>query len=337
MDYKKFLARSEERTLPHFGGVVLEAPDRALRLDAALAAGWYRFEIHGRRAKSIEPADPDPSLLESLPIVRGHSFGDRLFSTGAIAEPLFFLPADRPPRFSIARARRWPRGQLLFDSLDFDTEAEETARRALEDQRSLANERGIPATLRAAFGFAVASEVARGMHVPISFAEIAGRVVELAGEDGRTIAEQELHRIERERAEHARWIEHERRIGLARERAREVAAERGALDPETRAEEALTSAGAQLLDTRRLDGGLLEVTYRFMGERFLSIVEQTTLRIVDAGICLAGYDDRLTLESLPGVIREAIEDHRLVIARRDAADPMARYHWERELVDDPEE
>jgi hypothetical protein len=82
-----------------------------------------------------------------------------------------------------------------------------------------------------------------------------------------------------------------------------------------RVERALASAGARLHDTRRLEGGRLEVTFRFMGERFLSIVDMGTLQVVDAGICLAGADREVTLESLPSVIREAIEDGVLVITR----------------------
>ena len=80
-------------------------------------------------------------------------------------------------------------------------------------------------------------------------------------------------------------------------------------------EQALESAGARLLDTRRLGSDRLEVTFGFMGERFISIVEANTLQVVDAGICLAGSDRQVNLESLPSVIREAIEDDVLVITR----------------------
>jgi hypothetical protein len=336
MDYRKFLGKSETRTLPCFGGAIVDAPDRTLRLDAPLDPGWWRFEIRGRKAKAIERTDPDPALLEPLPSVRGHLFGERLFVSGSRAEPVFFLPPDQPARFSVIRARRWSGAQLLFDAVDFDTDAEEAARRALEDGRSLGNERGIPATLRAAFGFAVASEVARRMQVPITAAEIAPRIADIAErDDGRAIAEAELARIARERELHQRRLRERQNIAAAAERARDVVARDE--DAEQRAEQALSAARARFLDARRLDGGLLEVTYRFMGERFITIVERATLRVVDAGICLAGYDDRVTLESLPGVIREAIEQGHLVIARYDAADPIARFHWERDHVADPGE
>ncbi|MFP2911565.1 hypothetical protein ACLESD_42370, partial [Pyxidicoccus sp. 3LFB2] len=85
--------------------------------------------------------------------------------------------------------------------------------------------------------------------------------------------------------------------------------------PVERAERALQSAGARLRDVRRLGGSRLEVTYAFMDERFISIVDEDSLQVVDAGVCLAGADSEVTLESLPSVIREAINTGVLVITR----------------------
>ncbi|MFP2934552.1 hypothetical protein ACLESO_57485, partial [Pyxidicoccus sp. 3LG] len=73
--------------------------------------------------------------------------------------------------------------------------------------------------------------------------------------------------------------------------------------------------GRGLRDVRRLAGNRLEVTYAFMDERFISIVDAGSLQVVDAGVCLAGADSEVTLESLPSVIREAIDTGVLVITR----------------------
>ena len=78
---------------------------------------------------------------------------------------------------------------------------------------------------------------------------------------------------------------------------------------------ALEKAGAQLLDLRALQGQQLEVIFRVDGERFHTVVRADTLQVLDAGICLSGHDADLTLESLPGVIREAILEDVLVITR----------------------
>jgi hypothetical protein len=46
------------------------------------------------------------------------------------------------------------------------------------------------------------------------------------------------------------------------------------------------------------------------------VVDAITLHVYDSGVCLAGADELVTLDSLPGVIREAIEEDALVITRR---------------------
>ena len=46
------------------------------------------------------------------------------------------------------------------------------------------------------------------------------------------------------------------------------------------------------------------------------VVDAITLQVYDAGVCLAGEDRLVTLDSLPSVIREAIDTSRLVITRR---------------------
>jgi hypothetical protein len=82
---------------------------------------------------------------------------------------------------------------------------------------------------------------------------------------------------------------------------------------EERAAAALHAARAVLHGTRWLADGLLEVRYDYAGEQFVSIVDGATLRTVDAGFCLQGRDEVLTLESLPAVIREAMQTGQLHI------------------------
>jgi hypothetical protein len=339
MDYRKFLGKKESLVLPYFGGAFVDAPNRRLRAarKESLRPGWWRFEVSGRQATpSDEPAEPDLDALARLPGVRGHLLGDRLVREGAIAEQVHFLPADEPMRFSPIRARRWPTGPLVFESTEFETEAEEIARRAFEDGKSLGGERAIPATLRAAFGYAIALDVARRRGVEVSPAELIGSVLELSeAQEGRALAEGLIERIVRAREEHDRAAAERRRVAEAREAARHVPAHTEA-EIEARCDAALRSAGANLVDLRRLDGGLAEVTYRFMGERFLTIVDRRSLQVIDAGICLAGHDDLVTLESLPAVLRQAIREGRLVIARHHQDDPRGRFHHERANVEDPD-
>lgn len=315
MDYRKFLGKKETLVLPHFGGAFVETQGRRLRLKETLEPGWWQFEINGRHATPIARADTESSALENLPIVRGHALGDRLVKNGAVAEPIYFLPADQPAMFAPLRARTWPRGQLIFETVEFEGEAEESARRAFEDRRSIQGERGFPATLRAAFGYAVALDAARRLQVPLAPAEVQGRIAELADrEDGRAVAETIARGIAREREAHRQIVEDRERVAAQQATTQRLASR--AREAEDRAESALRSAGAELLNTRNLDGGRLEVKYRVFGERFISVVDRSTLRVIDAGVCLAGADQLVTLESLPGVIRQAIDEGRLVITRR---------------------
>ena len=307
VDWRRFVAQREERALPWFGGPALDAPERRLRLSARPARpGWWRFAIEGRTATPLGPAEPEG--LEALPRVRGHLLaGPRLVGDDALAEPVWFPPADEPPPLSPASARRWPGGQLLFEQLAFESGAEEEARRALEDGRGLAGLKGVPASLRAAFAYDLTEARARARGLRADPLELRARAGELA-EAGPPAVDRELDRLEGERR---RW---------AGVRAATVDAALQGLSEDDQAEEraaaALRAAGAELLRLRRLEGAQLEVVYRFLGARFVSVVDASTLRVVDAGICLSGADAQVTLESLPGVIREGSQTGRLVILRR---------------------
>ena len=346
MDYRKFLAQDEEQVLPYFGGTRLDARARPLRLAAPpAAAGWYRFRLQGRQATVIGPSDP-PSLAE-LPLVRGHLLGDRLIGEGAQASEVFFLPPDEPARFASVAARRWTSGELLFDQLEFESEVEESVRRVLEDEGPLAGVKAVPATLRAAYGYALLISNAERLHVPISFAEGKPYVLRAAQEgragaeaglralaDERLVALREMEELARRRRaalqEETQHAMRAARIEIERELQRQVGAlretreqdlrrhgHRGAEVAGERARVALEEAGARVHATRRLENGLLEASYTFMGERFISVVEAATLQVVDSGICLGHppSDKLVTLDSLPSVIKEAIETGRLVKLR----------------------
>jgi hypothetical protein len=329
VDYRKFLGKEEEKVLPYLGGEFLHAADRRLRLATAPdAPGWYRFRVKGRDATPLGPAEPES--LDQLPSVRGHLVGERLVREGAIAERVLFLPAEEPPRLSPCRARRWHSGELLFEALDFESEAEEAVRRALEDAAPLAQVKGVPATLRSAFAYSVLEAESRRLGIPAAPAELRphlGQVAEL----GRPEAERALRALAAERvlAQHE-MAELNRRRQVVEQAQRAVEAQQHAVpqarqgrgrlreaDAIARAELALEAAGARMRSARVLGNGNLEVIFTFMDERFISVVSAATLQVVDSGICLGHppADDLVTLESLPSVIKEAIDTGRLVILR----------------------
>jgi hypothetical protein len=289
-------------------------------------------------------AEEQSEVVAKLPLERGPVI--RLGGVWSIVDggrgcrALELMPqGEEPPLFAPARARRWPSGELLlWDGLEFESEAEEAARRALEDGRGLADVKGASAALRAAFAFAAAEAASTELGIPARPAELRRWVRDIA-ERGRAAADEALRALEHERAAFAARVAAER---AARDNAREAAerqaqveaaraARRAARRPrvlsrvgpgaalvdelEALVEDSLSGAGAILDGVRRLGTGLCEVRWRFGGERFVSVVKEDGLRVVDAGVCLAGADDWVTLDSLPSVVREAIDTDALVITR----------------------
>jgi hypothetical protein len=304
------LQNKESLVLPYFGGAYIDERDRRFRLSGELEPGWWRFRIEGRRASCEEPAEPLD--ISALPAVRGHFAAGWLFSSGAMPERIALIPEEEPPALSPVVAHRWYSGDLVFGAIGFEDDAEQAARRALEEQQAIAEVKGIGASLRAAFGYALARAVARELDVPVSPLEVRSGVLAIAAE-GRPAVDRLLKPLVAQRREYVLLAEARRAAARAERHRREHRPTRQ--NAEERAREALDAAGARLLDCRNLDHSSLEVTFAFCGERFISVVDQLTLQVYDAGICLDGTDRLLTLDSLPSVIREAIATGQLNITR----------------------
>lgn len=309
VDFRRFLASAELIVLPHFGGLTLEAKERRLRLRQGCEPGWWRFRVEGRYAEALEPAEPEG--LELLPVVRGHYIPGRLVQEGANAEPLWFLP-EEPPRFAFLRARRWPTGALIYDSPELEGDVEEQARQLYQDHRDLTGLSGVPSSLRAAFLYTALFDEAEARSLVVSILELR-RALSLTDAERTRF----WTHLSAERARAQREQQQQAQLSLARARADAIQAARlrGGRSERDEVQAALEKSGAQLLDLRTLQDHQLEVIFRVDGERFQAVVWADTLQVLDAGICLSGHDAALTLESLPGVIREAIQDDVLVITR----------------------
>ena len=317
-DFRAFLTVKPPVVLPYFGGTRVDTAERRLRIDhqRELAAGWWRFRIEGRRAVPVEPASP--AELGALPRLRGHWVDGWIVIDGRQLARVALLPEDEPPALARTFGRRWYSGDVIFDALDFDDDAEVEARRALDERRPLGEQRGVVPSLRIAFGVALGGIVARELGVPVSVRELVPRAVAIA-DRGRDAVREWVDELaaERRRAEEAarrraEQLRLEVAAGTAREKARHG-------DPVRRADEALDGAKARMLSCRRLErGARLDVTYEVDGARILSIVDAETLQVIDPGVCL-GHDGEfrvLTLDAMPSVVREAIETGRLNILRR---------------------
>jgi len=328
MDYTKFLGKKEEAVLAYLGGPFAHGKDRRLRVDEPRPSlGFHRFELDGRRARALAPEEsPD---LSGLPRLCGHHVGGWVTRSELRdarervhgLERVHLMPAEEPEPFAIVRARRWHSGDLVFESLDFGGEVEQEARLRLEKLEPLGDMKGVAASLRLAYGVALSLAVAQRLSLPLSVREAVSAGPRIA-EEGDAAARAFVMALEERRREEAerariRAIVQGRRprepVGARRVNPRDVPTLDNA---HLRAEIALDAAHARLLSSRNLGNGNLEVAFEFMGERFISVVDAITLHVYDSGVCLAGADELVTLDSLPGVIREAIRDDVLVITRR---------------------
>jgi hypothetical protein len=314
-DFRRFLAPTEPVVLPYFGGTRVDAVDRRFRIFGDLARGWWRFRIDGRRAVPVEPASPGE--LGALPSVRGHWACGWIVVDGHTLARIALPPDDEPPPLARLTARRWYSGDLVFDALEFEDDAEVLARRALEELRPIGALRGVVPSLRTAFGIALGSAIARELGLPVTVRELLPRVVAIA-DGGRAALRDWLDELAAARAlaeadarRRAELIRLEAAAGSARALGRSG-------DPVQHADDALDGARARMLSCRRLErGARLDVTYEVDGTRIMSIVDAGTLQVIDPGVCL-GHDDEfrmLTLDAMPSVVREAIETGRLNITR----------------------
>ena len=309
MDYRDFLGAKEERCLPHLGGSRVAGP-RPVRLERALPEGWYRFVLQGRKVLSSEPCEPDEALLESLPSVRGHLVGEHLALIDGSVRPVHLLPEWRPERFTPVLARRFGEG-LLFHRPDFEEEAESLVREALDGGQGLDGVSGVPSSLRAAFALSLFEQVRETTGIAWQLQEVTPALASVA-RGGLAEAEEWLRRVDTLRRERLQQVD----AGRAREAARPSSGRLRGRVLEERVDRALHEAGGVLLELRPLGEGLADVRWRLGDTRLLTLVRAETLQVVDSGVCLSGADERVTLQSLPGVILEAIRTGQLVITRR---------------------
>lgn len=353
LDYKDFLEPAEPVVLPYLGGTRVDMADRRLRVEASdvtenLAPGWWRFQIQGRTAVPKRPARPrERPDLNVLPAVRGHFISGWVVVDGRQLHRIALPPDDEPAPLSRVVCRRWHSGDVLFDSVEFEDEAELAARAALEEGRPLADTKGVVPSLRAAFGYVVGLEVARELNIGITPRELTRHIVTIADGGRPAVAglfQAILEQRRREEIEARRRLEEAQRRAEEAQRSadearhvqelRELAAEArrtgnyGRLgrqarargrenDPQRRADDVLDQAGARMIRARYLANETqLDITYEVDGTRILSIVDVETFQVLDPGICLDGAHRVLTLDAMPSVVREAIEDSALNITRR---------------------
>lgn len=297
---------------PWVGGREIRDGARTWAIEGRLPRehGWYSFETKGRKAKLLGDA-----VLGELRCrqTAGYLVGDFLVPDVFDVKPEAWRDVSNFSRYAprvhlidpgmerFARIRAgamFQYGPLIYAGLDFPLGPETEVQAAFEDRlESLEGIKGVTPSLEAAFRFETWVR-----------AEIERRRAELE----RQRREEEA-RLARE-AERAALVQ---RLGDGAGR-RAMAK----VDFHEAARAALAIGEAELLDVRDHDrrGREKVVRFRYRNRRFECVCDDD-LHIVDAGICLENHatgergDQRFTLESLPGVVGQAIDEGRLHVWR----------------------
>ncbi len=305
MSWRDHLQGSDERrTLPWTGGRSLPSagPEYSIEGRTPPEHGWHEFRVRSRKAEWVGRADPRPDLLKER--TKGYLVGDRIVPDGSTPDPdpsriaahsetVHALDPGLPRFARVLAGRVRPGAPLVFVSQEMPEGPEQEVLASFQEKAtSVAGIKGVSPALDASFRM----------------------------ESWRR-EEQEKARVELERAR----AEEERRSTLADARGRRAMA---AVDFSGAARAALAVSGAEYLDHRPSHAGNeMVVTYRVDGRRLECVCDSQTLRIVDAGVCLVDYrtrekgDTRFTLESLPGVIRQAVQERVLVVLRHVGQEP----------------
>lgn len=310
--YRDLLQKDEWLIAAWFGGRTLYVKERTWKITGPLPSlhGWHTFRINGRTA-SYDPEaempvnEEPPNSIENE--VCGYLVGDRILADVAVVfendwkQPEIFpvvrlLPEGLERFARISAGTPWVGGPFVFAGYEMPLGPEEDVLRAFEDQAPNLNHiKGVTPALNAAFMF-----------------------------ESWQRAEAALRRLERDRLRREEEARQARLDAMAALEARigksEARRELAKIDFETAARAALAISGSEYLSHRAGQRDEFVVRFRFMERRFECVCDDR-LSIVDAGICLVrhydGYDSskEFTLETLPSVIKEAIDTGLLVVRR----------------------
>lgn len=318
-NWTELVTGPEERVLPWFGSRRVHERQRTWQVSGALPLehGWHRFRLVGRRAEVAGDGEAMPFDFEvGQRTVVGYLIGDRLVPDAArvrgdIGQLDGLVQATRRvrlierglARFGRVRAFEDKDGELVFVREELALGPESEVDLALQEGRGLADIKGVLPALDLAFRWWVRQRQ--------------------RAEDNRRHIEREAARVAAAEAAAAE-LEAERQA----QRTGTTGAERRRLagfDIEAAARAALALSGATLLDVRQAPRQReVIVTYRFRGTWLQCVVDARTLRVIDAGVCLTDHathergDGYFTLESLPAVIAEAMDEDKLVVWRHTA-------------------
>lgn len=303
MGWEDLLQQEDERVIaPWVGGKFLLLDSRRWKIQGKLPEehGWYEWRLLGRKAELV--GDADVSVAHGEKIQEGYLVGDLFVSDregGEVKNPQELMgkfdrvhllePLDHFERVQVRRY--WDLGPLVFIGQAFPLGPETEVLDAFVERKDSVKD---------------ISEVPPALDLCFRMKTWHREWVEFRREEERKRREEEQRRLEAE----AKARELREKLGDGQMR-REVAL----VDFEAAARAALAVGGAQYIEHRKAHGRREEyvVRYRMDGSRYECVCD-ANLHILDAGICLEDHDtgfkgDTLfTLESLPGVTRQAMRE-----------------------------
>jgi len=294
--------KDETVTAPWIGGRALRRNSRKWDIKGRVPQehGWYSWSVTGRNASLVGPSDPPDDWNGTYHL--GYMVGDLFVpdSQGGkvtnhqelmaeFARVRLLEPLDHFDRVKVHRF--WDDGPLFFAEQAFPLGPEADVLDAyVERKTSLEDIQEVPPALDLCF-----------------------RMKSWYREWVEVKREEERKRLEAE--ERARHLRESLGNGAGRRQMAKV-------DFGAAAKAALDVAGAEYSDHRESHGrNEYVVRYRLDGGRYECVVS-SELRCIDSGVCLTSEstgekgDTYFTLESLPGVIRQAVRENKLVVYRR---------------------
>jgi hypothetical protein len=310
MGWRDLLQTGDEAIVsPWLGGRILRSGARSWTIEGRLPReiGWYNFKLNGRKATLDKASDAASDKLGFE--VRGYLVGDNIIADAVrvdpdprkivgFSEPVALLDPGLGRFVRVVAGRLFEDGPLIFKAQDFPLGPEDAVLQAYLDRAtSVSDIPNVLPALDAAFRMETWTR-----------SEIERRRAELERE---LAAEEARRQVEERRRQLAQQLgTGEGRRAMAR------------VDFAQAARAALALGGAEYLDHKPgFRPGEMVVTFRLTRRQFRCSCDRTTLRIIDAGICLVDHrtgekgDTRFSLESLPAVILGADRDHVLYVNR----------------------
>ena len=151
MDYTQFLQKPDEvLRLPYFEGKSVCDDKQTYRLRETVEPGWYEFKKSGRYLSVAGAIEPELAAWK-LKAAKGYVMGRRIIGDDFHVR-LYGLPHELDfPKFTPVSARKWFDGHIVYEGMEFESEADLRVREAFEEEASIDGIKGVTPALAHTF------------------------------------------------------------------------------------------------------------------------------------------------------------------------------------------